>query len=599
MPRSADRRLTSAAGTLLFAAVVIGGAVGVLGWQRSAAAERAAPAPHPAVGARTIADLPSVLPAARLPEAVTVGILHDSASDRYFASPAAMDSVLSRWRAALEDVGAVPRVVTPRQALAARDLRALVVPASPCLGREAREAIDAAERRGTGVVLTWLTGVRDGGCRSVGYGLIANGTGAARADTVEASQADAYVTLLGDGPLTLGMPPASRLELLVDNHVALRLPSREGYYSDFTLNPRAAHGAELLDAALATSARGRARVAYWGFDLGRVASSAWNRELVRLLVRNTVAFAAGLPQARVLAWPDGRPAAAAIAQDVEDQFGNARYAMDSLRAAGVRGTYFLVSRLAERNESLARAMAEQGEVGSHSPRHLTFDGVPAEEQRQRFAETQRTLAKLVGHRVAGFRPPQEQFDWATLREWSAAGGGYLFGTNNARTASPEIIDVDGRPLVLFGRVTNDDFISVVKAGDTDARSLADAYATDLEKVRALGGMWILSYHSQLLARPELVPALAMVARRVRADSSLWVTTTGEAARWWLARSAVRLSVDRTADGRVRLTATNDGDSSVRNGVAEVIDGEWRTRVRLPTLAPGATFDTTVVVNDVQ
>ena len=604
MHGSADVRVRRWAGPLLFSAVVAGGTLAVLGWRM---APRTAPPTrptHPSAGAETIAQLPSVLQIPPLPSTVRVGILHDTASDRYFDSRGVLDTVLETWRVAIAEAGANARVVTPQEALAARQLQVLVVPATPCLGRDARHAIDEMTRRSGGVVVTWLSGVRDGGCKGVGFGLVTTASGAARADTLSLVRSDAYVTLLGDGPLTAGVPPGSRLELLVDNHVALRLPAREAYYSDFTLNPRAARETELLDGALATTTTPNgSRTVYWGFDLTRIARSPWNHELARILTRNTIAWAAGQPSARVLPWPNGHRAAAVLAQDVEDEFANAQFAMDSLHAAGVRGTYFLVSQLATRNAKLARALAQQGEVGSHSPRHQTLDGVPAEEQKARLARTQEQLESVLGHRVAGFRPPQELFDKTTLVEWVANGGQYLFGSNNARTASPEIIDVGGRRLVLFGRVTNDDFISVKRAGHLNVQLLARDYTADLDKVCALGGLYILSYHSQLLSRPELVPALAIFARRVRSDSTVWSTTAGDVADWWLARAGLQVSIAREAGGRLRLHAANVGTNSVRDAVAEIVDhrtsggGTIRARVPLPLIPAGGAFDTTIVLGD--
>ena len=96
----------------------------------------------------------------------------------------------------------------------------------------------------------------------------------------------------------------------------------------------------MVDAAVIRSRYARAPVAYWSFDLTAVNDLPWDRTIAQLLVRNAVAWAARTPLAEVEPWPEGKRAAAVLAQDVEDQFANARYALDPLRAAGVRGTYF-------------------------------------------------------------------------------------------------------------------------------------------------------------------------------------------------------------------------------------------------------------------
>jgi peptidoglycan/xylan/chitin deacetylase (PgdA/CDA1 family) len=576
---SPERRARGLLGAAAFAIVVVGAAVLlVVTGNRQSAAPAAA---RPALGALTVAELVPILPDSQLPERVSVGIIRDPASDAY-VSRAAMDTVVETWVNALRSIGASVRVLSPHDALDARDVSVLVLPASPCVGSDTRHALENAAADGRGAIVTWLSGIADAGCKRVGYGLVARASGAMRADTLSGASKESYVTILGDGPLTATVPPGSRLELMVANHVALRLPgSREAYYSDFGLNPRGVLGEAFADAAIAHARVGRARVAYWGFDLSRVAPRGYSRQIALRLTKDAVMWTAGLPIARVLPWPHGRVAAAVLAQDVEDQFTNGRFALDSLRAAHVPGTYYLISRLALRNKGLARAMAEQGEVGTHMPRHRAIDGLPADVQRARLSQTQADLADILGHRVAGLRPPEEQFDLATLHEWVRAGGTYIFGSNNSRSASPEILSVGKDRLVMLGRVINDDFISVRRAGRTDVNALASEYLAGLDKVRALGGLYILSYHSQLLARPELVPALARVARHVASDTTLWVTTAGEVAKWWTRRAALRVSVEGA-----RIVVRNVGPDTVRDAVV-VLDDEKGAWIAVPPVLPYA------------
>lgn len=605
--RPSRRRGHRAVAPLVFTLLVVLGSVALVGWQHR---RRAQAAPRHFSGAKTVLYLASYVPEAPLGVPLSVAILRDSATDRYYDGRAAMDSIIGDWTRALTRLGAHVRVVTPREALAATDVRVFVVPASPCLGSESRRALDVATRRGQGVLATWLTGIRDGGCRFVGYGLLTALSGAYRLDTLELRTQD-YVTFLRDGPLAADIPPGARLELVVSDHVALRSPLREAFYSDFTLNPEPAQHEPLLDGAIAHAAVGHAHSVYWGFDLSRVADRPWDQEIALRLARNSILWAAGVPLATVLPWPDGKEAAAVIAQDVEDQFTNARYAVDSLRAAHFPGTYFLVSDLALRHTDLVKAMAAQGEIGTHTPKHRLLGGEAPDVQRAQLERTQQDLASLLGHPVAGLRPPEEQFDTTTLDTWESLGGRYVFGANNARTASPEILSVDGRQLVLLGRVINDDFLSVARAGHTDVNVLTSEYLRGFDKVRALGGLFILSYHSQLMSRPELVPALAAVARRLSADTALWTATAGEVADWWLRRSRVDATASYTDPEHLQVVVTNRGRQPLAHAVVRVLVGaakpvdvrgatldgtdRWSIRVALPTLAPGATREATITL----
>ena len=605
-PRRVSRVLTSIA--FLMGVVVL--AVGLVAWQQTHTTPRREPLRFP--GAQSVLWRASQLASVALGAPVRVAVLRDPATDRYYDAPGAMDSIVGTWLTALHAIGATARVISPEEAVRSTYEQVLIVPASPCLGRDARHAIDVATQRGTGILMTWLSGVRDGGCRQRGYGLVVQVSGAQRLDTLNAGRQECYVTFLRGGPLAADIPPGARLELVVANHVALRSPRREAYFSDFMLNPRAVGGNDLLDGAIVETTIASARAVYWGFDLRAVVNRPWDRALALIVARNSVAWAAGIPSATVEPWPDGKRSAAVFAQDVEDEFANARYSLDSLRAAHVPGTYFVVSRLADHQADLARALAEQGEVGTHTPRHHLLGGRPAAEQQAALDETQHELTAVIGRPVAGLRPPEEQFDQTTLASWKHAGGRYMFATLNGRAASPEIFPTQDGPLVALGRVTNDDFIEVRRRGLVKVDSLANDFLTGFDKVRALGGLFILSYHSQMLSRPELVPALARVARTVAGDTTVWLATAGQVADWWLARSLVIARARFVGRDQLALEVRNTGPTAVQGAVVRVATGEPprsadngarllpnevdAIRVLVPAIPAGGVFRTTVTLS---
>jgi peptidoglycan/xylan/chitin deacetylase (PgdA/CDA1 family) len=551
-------------------------------------------------GSTTVIPMPSILPPATLASAVRVALVRDPAAASYFTKSATYDSIIRRWTETLRATGAEVHVVAPGD-LSASDARVLVIPSSHCLSVATREAIDRAAARGQGLIVSDAIGTKDARCRSIGYGLLVALTGASLVDTLEKRDI-AYVTFPAGSALATGIPPGTRLELDPAPYVALRRAGRDAFFSSFTLRPEPAHGAPLVDAAVVHSRYGKARVAYWSFELTGVNDLPWDHAIIQLLVRNAITWTARAPLADLEPWPRGKVAAAVLAQDVEDQFTNAQFALDSLRAAGVRGTYFLTSELARRHEPLTRAIAEGGEIGTHSENHRLLGGEPLDVQRRRLALTQVHLRDLVGAPVAGLRPPEEQFDTATLAAWLEAGGTYVFGANNSRAAAPELLRVDGDTIVLLGRVNVDDFDAASLASRGSLDEIVKEYLAEYQKVRALGGLYLLSYHSQWLARPELVPALARIARRMRADTAVWLTTASDVANWWRARAAVTVRATRLNARTLRVDIRNTGTSTMRGLVARVTlgDGERATgragvlksevgtlRFAVPALAPGA------------
>lgn len=592
----------------LVAIVIVALSIAAIHWQASAHEGRG-PVAAPSAGAATVVVMPPLIAPRILPPGITVAIVRDTASDRYYDGRASLDSVVNGWQTLLERMGARVVHTGPADSAGVRGASVLLFPSEPCLGRDARTMIRSALARGQGVIATWITGTRDGGCSTVGWSLLASLSGAMRLDTLDTRSA-VYVTIPNGGVLTTDVPPGSRLELLVGNHVAARSPTRDLIYSDRMMNPEPALRAELLDGAASRAQGQGGRSVYLGFDPLRVADNSWSQILAQMIARNAVAWAANTPVAAIEPWPDGKVAAAMIAQDVEDEFSNAVHAVDSLDAVGVRGTWYVVSQLARRNKKLVRRFASNGEIGTHTENHDVLAGVSLPDQKRRLALTQDHLRSLVGRPVPGLRPPEEQFDRNTLRAWVDAGGSYVFGANDSRSASPELLTLGTDTLVLLGRVNNDDVLSLRKIGVPDVSRLTAEYIGAFEKVHALGGLFIMSYHSQYMSTPELVPVVAAVARRLKADTTTWLTTGADAAAWWRGRFAIRLAVAVSDEGKLTVTATNTAPSPLAGAVVRVdLPAGWIgdgaagaallpapagiVRLALPTLPPGGAHTLTV------
>ena len=565
-PRARPRRRTE---LLLFAlAIVFILVVSVALTLRGGDGASARPEPKRFSGSLVVLPMPSLLASSRLERPVRVAVVRDEAAASYYNSTATLDSVVGAWREALEKAGAEVRVVRSAElAEAARWPRVIVVPSSPCLTVATREAMDAAGSRGQGLIVTGAAGALDAACRRIGYGLVVALTAASRVAPLE-TRPMVYVTLGNGSPLSADIPPGARLDLKPAGQLALRHPARDAFYSDYALQPAPAEGQPLLDGAVSHGVYGTSRVVYWGFELRDAVARPWNDAVLALLVRNSVRWAAGLPSVTIETWPDGRRAAAVLAQDVEDHFGNARHALDSLRAADVRGTFFLTSDLAQRNPRLTRQLSEEGEIGSHTENHRLLGGTPPVAQRLRLEKTQRDLTELLGHPVLGLRPPQEQFDGATMAGWLTAGGSYLLGANDSRTVGPELLLIGTDSLVLLSRNGGDDF-TAVRDGHRDPKATAAIFLREYQRIRALGGIYILSYHSQLLASPELVPALALVARQISADSTVWSATAGAAAAWWRSRANLDAQLVERGAGRMDVVVRNGGRDLVLGAVANV------------------------------
>lgn len=529
----------------------------------------ATPAPDPQrfSGSNVVMLLPSLLPSARLPAGFTVAIVRDHEAANFYDSPAMLDTIIAAWRRALAGSGATVRIVRP-SAIRSTNAGVLVVPSSPCLSLDTRAAIDGAGARGQGLIVSGPTGTHDAGCRRIGYGLLLGLTNASRADAIR-ERSMVYATIPGGTPLSADLPPGTRLNIAPAGQIALRVPVRDVFYSDFTLGADPVDDAPYLDAAVVRGTYRDARVVYFGFELRDVADDAWHRDVVRVLTRNAAAWAAGAPIAAVAPWPSGFRSAAVIAQDVEASFANARYALDSLEAIGVPSTFFVTSNLAKDHRRLTRAMLDVGEVGTHSENHRLLGGTPFEAQLERLENTRRDLGELLENDVSGLRPPEEQFDEATMRAWLAAGGQYLLGANDTRCAAPELLGFGPDTLVLLPRAFADDFAAAGPEYRRAPHLVAGIMRADMRRAKDVNGLYVLSYHSQLLARPEYVGVVAELARDLAADKSVWLATAGDVADWWRRRSLVLVQVVRTTDAYVDLRVRNRGAEVLENVVVLV------------------------------
>lgn len=608
-PRAAWERYGTVVALVFFALVVVGISASLVQNRPSLRAPVVAPS---VLGSATAQTLTTATSSHQLPQssaALRVALLRDPASAGFYEHSKAYDLALDSWAEMLAGSGAVVDRVSPKEA-ALSSSSVLVVAATPCLSTEARRAMQTAGSRGRGVIFTGLSGVRDGGCREIGYGLLAELVNAARADTVPAAP-EQYLTIASGSPLSLGIPPGSRLELKSAPHVAVRHRGRDAYYSDRDLNPLPAEQTTLVDGAVVHEVSPARRVVYFGFEIGTLADRPWEKAMARILVRNAVALAGGVPLAGVDAWPAGYAAAAVIAQDVEDEFENARPALDTLTAARAPGTFFVVSDLARNHANLTRAMASAGEVGTHTENHARLGG-DIELQRQRLRTTQNDLTEMLGRPVRGMRPPEEQFDERSLQAWKQVGGRYVFGANDGRSASPEMVQIGNEPFVLIGRVVDDDYLTVRRANIFEPHRLAEDQLRAFGKVKELGGLFVMSYHSNMLARPKTIGALGIVARALKADTTVWLTTAGAVADWWMVRHNLSASVTRENDGVLVVTVQNsapvaslaatvtvtlpDGRRVAGASDSDLLPAHPATaRVRVPPLAAGGTYITRITL----
>ncbi len=582
MPEPRNQRAGAAFFTAVLVLAVIGAIASVYLWRHGIQSRRDRDARAAARWAAIRVE--SRLPAARLAAPVRVAVLHDPASDRWFNGAAPLDTITNAWITTLRTIGADAAAVDPGNSAAIRAVDVLVVPSQPCLGMAARAAVDDVLARGGGVITSWLTGTRNGVCGDAGYAFLTRVTAASRVDTLD-RRARTLVTLPDGGALAADLPPGATFEVLSAHDGAVRRVGRDAYYSDGVLNPAAASAQAGLDGAITHTAVGGGRAVYWGFDLARVVARPWDRAVAQLLLRNSVAWAAGDPIVSLAPWPAGRRAAVVVVQQVDGPADDASLARDTVQQPGGRRTFLFATNTAHDRKDIVRRLAASGEVASRPDDELRISRTD-EEQTEKFRTMRGDLADLLGHQVAGMMPPMERIDPLLALSWARAGGSYLLAGNGARSASPELLAVDSALLVLIPRVADDD-AAALRASTTTAVSLDASYRSAFAKLRALGGLYVMRHHASLLARADLAPALMRATRLATADSTIWVATARDVASWWMARSRITIATTRQAGGAVNIRVGNTGASAVDGAVLRIAAGPGWTVSGVTGAAVGA------------
>jgi peptidoglycan/xylan/chitin deacetylase (PgdA/CDA1 family) len=515
-----------------------------------------------------------------------------------------------RWGALLVDIGAGIQHVRGAAALdSLGGAGLLVVAAAVCLDDDERDAIRRHVDSGGHMIATWALGVRDAECEWDGYRFLKDMTDADAAGTM-AGLPPTYLTVPRGGVFSAGLPPGLRVELKTEPWVTVRSASSSVFWTDWALNPLSAPGGGAAGAAIARTTAEGSRIVWFGWRMD-VAATERDRELLRRIAQNSALWAAGHVVADVDPWPDAHRSAMSVTQDVEHSFRNSRRLAERFAANHVPVTFFVVTQLAAEHPELAEVLSAAGEVATHSVDHRQVAGRLWSGQLAGLRQARIDVEGWMGVAPVGFRPPREVFDEYTLEAWRRSGGLYLAGSNYARTAAPEIFDTPAGPLVVLPRVVDDDYAVMVTRGETSPDSLRATFLGSIEKVRWLGGLDLLTVHSQLIDSYSRVDVVEAAVRAAQATGDVWIAQASDIADWWRHRSELKLQVHERVARSAVLSVSNNGTNAVssawlhvylpedretyaapevREAIIDSYYDPWGLRVKVPTIAPGETIE---------
>lgn len=202
---------------------------------------------------------------------------------------------------------------------------------------------------------------------------------------------------------------------------------------------------------------------------------------------------------------------------------------------GLRATFFVPGRVAERHPDTVRSVIQAGhEVGHHGYTHTS----PLEQPRdQEKAELLRGLAVLtdLGADVVGYRSPSWDLSPHTLPLLTECG--FEYSSNMMDDIRPyrhpghDIIELpvhwvlDDAPHFWFA---NDTWNKTIRTPE----EVGGLWRGEAQGVSEVGGLTMLTTHPQIIGRPGRLKMLEDFLGWIRSDDRVWIGTAREAARLW-------------------------------------------------------------------
>ena len=206
--------------------------------------------------------------------------------------------------------------------------------------------------------------------------------------------------------------------------------------------------------------------------------------------------------------------------------------LDVLQRRGVRATFFVPGRVAERHPGrVEEIVARDHEIAHHGYTHTSPTKLrPDEEERELLKG--REILESFGVEVRGYRSPSWDFSSATLalleRHGFAYSSNLMDDIRPYRHAGSTVTEVpiqwilDDAPHFWFDPSTWTKKISTIE----EVRSI---WEREVLGIRELEGAAVLTCHPQIIGRPGRIGFLDEFIARVQALDDVWIATTGEIA----------------------------------------------------------------------
>lgn len=465
------------------------------------------------------------------------------------------DAMVRPWRKLLSARRIAVRELNQPADLAGLNGGVLILPSAVALSDTERRALLRFRDAGGSILATWGVGSRDARGKWLGYDFVRELLGITVSGEIEAEALNRFLIPFGDTPVNRSVPAGRRIWLgqLGEKPLQLKGGVEAGVYLDWgrtALQVGDHHGAIVFD----EGGKGTGRRVMFGF-----AETAWdfNPDDIHAIAADAIGWLRRTPTVQLAAWPIGYRAAQLIEMDTEEGFANAIHLAELMEGINAAGTFYCLTSEARKHRDLVRKLVQRHEIGYHGEVHIGFKDLSRDKQDKRLDRMLADMKDILGDSGGwaagagrGFRAPTEGYDATTEVLLQAKGLRH-------HTADPNISQ-DRLP--FFSAAATPDLATglvVLPRGQLDdlnyqharmsSKQVAAALIAEYELNLRMGGLGLLSVHSQNFADPErlakplhsslMTEGLESLARHIGPRHEMvWIAPGGKIADWWRERS---------------------------------------------------------------
>jgi peptidoglycan/xylan/chitin deacetylase (PgdA/CDA1 family) len=438
--------------------------------------------------------------------------------------------------------------------------RAYVLYLTTRLTPSQRANLEELKKKGTGLILVGQTGALDAQGKKTDS--LATKWFELTDVRAYAASKSAYFVNLHDTVMALANVPGFRFEYdWAGTFVLARSPYAIAANVDWLMNPFPEPDSYQANTTIAARILDGSRMAWFGVQPDVIVADKEEQQVfIKKSVIALLRWVVREPVALPCHWEGCRNTATVVTADVEDRFHTGNSIGLACHKEGVKGSFFLVGSLAPNYPDAVMALAQSGEIGSHSITHKSFRKRSLEDQLAELTKWTAIMKKMGVNEVIGFRPPMEQYDEATIEAVGKAGLKFIYGNLDYDRSYPILRDVNGIHVYQFARIVADDYNLVVEHGVKNAAQYKAGYVKEFGRIEAMGALFPFSFHTNYLALDETVDVIRGMIRHCK-ESNSWITTFGSIVEWLEKRQSV-LTTTSITDGIVTLVVENSGQKAV-------------------------------------